>query len=312
MKLISIIIPVYKVEKYLNKCVESVVNQTHKNLEIILVDDGSPDNCPAMCNEWAKKDDRIKVIHKKNGGLSDARNAGLEIMTGNYVMFVDSDDFLDASICEKLLNIIEKYDVGFAMCGTNIVDENGNIKAVPKSDENVCVFTDFDALRQLLNPKLPYIMTAWAKLYKSSVFKNIKYPVGKLHEDEFVIANIIEESKSFAYSNEKMYNYLRRSQSIMGQKTDKNVEHSLEAFKQRFAFLSKVHPNNQEIISSHLDQLRWLYFDTKNKKIKQDIFDEFKNTYKLLNKKPLKLFLFRRLKFVYRIMISFKRTRRKF
>ena len=98
-KKISIIIPVYKVEKYLDKCVESVVNQTYKNLEIILVDDGSPDNCPKMCDEWAEKDKRIKVIHKENGGLSDARNFGIEKATGDYLMFLDSDDYLDVTTC---------------------------------------------------------------------------------------------------------------------------------------------------------------------------------------------------------------------
>lgn len=105
-ELISIIVPVYKVEKYLDKCVESIVEQTYKNLEIILVDDGSPDNCPAMCDEWAKKDSRIKVIHKKNGGLSSARNAGLDGCTGDYIYFLDSDDYIADNCIEMLFNAI--------------------------------------------------------------------------------------------------------------------------------------------------------------------------------------------------------------
>ena len=107
---ISVIVPVYKVEKYLDKCVESIVNQTYKNLEIILVDDGSPDNCPAMCDEWAEKDERIRVIHKENGGLADARNAGMDIATGDYIGFVDSDDWIEPNMYEVLLKNALKYD----------------------------------------------------------------------------------------------------------------------------------------------------------------------------------------------------------
>ena len=116
-KLISVIVPVYNVEKYLNKCVESIVNQTYKNLEIILVDDGSPDNCPQMCDAWAKKDCRIKVIHKKNGGASSARNAGLDAATGEYIAFVDGDDYLSAEIYEKLLNLSLLYKAQIVRCG---------------------------------------------------------------------------------------------------------------------------------------------------------------------------------------------------
>ena len=103
--LISVIVPVYKVEKYLNKCVQSIVNQTYKNLEIILVDDGSPDNCPEMCDEWAKKDSRIKVIHQENAGLAEARNSGISVATGEFFMFIDSDDYAEPDMIELLLNL---------------------------------------------------------------------------------------------------------------------------------------------------------------------------------------------------------------
>ena len=106
MSLISVIVPVYKVEPYLNKCIESIVNQTYKNLEIILVDDGSPDNCPAICDSWAEKDSRIKVIHKENGGLSDARNAGMVHATGEYIAFVDSDDYIDPEMYQSLYGVM--------------------------------------------------------------------------------------------------------------------------------------------------------------------------------------------------------------
>ena len=117
---ISVIVPVYKVEKYLDRCVESIVNQTYKNLEIILVDDGSPDNCPVMCDEWAEKDERIRVIHKENGGLADARNAGMNIATGDYIGFVDSDDWIEPNMYEVLLKNALKYDADISRCGLSV------------------------------------------------------------------------------------------------------------------------------------------------------------------------------------------------
>lgn len=106
---ISVIVPVYKVEKYLDRCIESIVNQTYPDLELILVDDGSPDNCPALCDAWAERDERIRVIHKKNGGLSSARNAGMDVMCGKYVCFIDSDDWIELNFLEVLRSLFEKY-----------------------------------------------------------------------------------------------------------------------------------------------------------------------------------------------------------
>ena len=131
---ISIIVPVYKVEKYLDKCVNSIVGQTYKNLEIILVDDGSPDNCPAMCDEWAQKDSRIKVIHKKNGGLSSARNAGLDACTGDYIGFVDSDDWIEPDMYEYLLNIGMKNNADVSRCEFVIEAENSDITVDSQND----------------------------------------------------------------------------------------------------------------------------------------------------------------------------------
>lgn len=125
---VSVIIPVYKVEKYLDKCVESVVNQSYKNLEIILVDDGSPDNCPQMCDEWAKKDNRIKVIHKENGGVSSARNKGLEIAKGEYIQFVDSDDYLETTYTEKLVSGFEQAECDLSCGGYKIVTLKSKVK----------------------------------------------------------------------------------------------------------------------------------------------------------------------------------------
>ena len=125
--LISVIVPIYKVEKYLETCVMSLIHQTYENLEIILVDDGSPDKCPEICDAYEKTDDRIRVIHKKNGGLSDARNAALEKTTGKYITFVDSDDYVDAEYIEKLYNALIQYNASAAICGIRITDERRTV-----------------------------------------------------------------------------------------------------------------------------------------------------------------------------------------
>ena len=128
--MISVIVPIYNVEKYVNKCVGSIVNQTYTNLEIILVDDGSPDRCPEICDEWAKKDSRIKVIHKKNGGLSDARNAGMKIASGDYIAFVDSDDWIAPEMYERLLMAIKNDNSDIAACAVKMVWEDGSSRTI--------------------------------------------------------------------------------------------------------------------------------------------------------------------------------------
>ena len=133
--LISVIVPVYKAEKYLDKCVQSIVNQTYKNLEIILVDDGSPDNCPQMCDEWAKKDSRIKVIHKENGGVSSARNAALDICLGEYAAFADSDDFIEENMLESMMKTAEKAKAEVVVCGFTFEENGQEISKIPLNNK---------------------------------------------------------------------------------------------------------------------------------------------------------------------------------
>lgn len=282
MDLISIVIPIYKVEKYLDKCVESVVNQSYKNLEIILVDDGSPDNCPEICDEWAKKDKRIKVIHKENGGLSDARNFGIEVATGEYLMFLDSDDSLDLSTCEKLLKLIKGNDVDFSMCDCKLVYED-------KTDEETLYeittkkFFGDDVMDQLYYRSIPYLMIPCAKLYKKHIFNNIRYPKGRFHEDEFVIHEVLYNSKSFAYTNEQLYLYLQRGGSIMGSKKEKNMIDTLCAYRNRVDFLNEKMPQNkQKTLEWYLKTLRSIYICNNwiSKKIKKEILVEYKKEYK--------------------------------
>lgn len=233
--LISIIIPVYKVEKYLNKCIRSVVEQTYTNLEIILVDDGSPDYCPQICDKWAAKDSRIRVIHKENGGLSDARNAGLAIAQGEYIGFLDSDDYIKEDMYEKLYIAIVENNADIAICNLEKVTEEGDkIECVsPVKNE---ILTREVALHRILKENCWYYVTVWNKLYHKSVLSGIEFPKGKIHEDEFVIHEIIFQSQRIVTLEEKLYMYVQRNGSIMNRKKDVKSLDSIEAICKRVEF----------------------------------------------------------------------------
>ena len=215
-RIISVIVPVYKVEKYLNRCVKSIVNQTHKNLEIILVDDGSPDKCPNMCEEWSKRDCRIKVIHKQNGGLSDARNEGLKIATGKFIGFVDSDDWIAPEMYERLLNAIVADKSDIAQCNVKMVWEN-NLHSRILLQPNNCVLKREEAQLELLNEsKLK--QPVWNKLYKKDVIKGISFEKGKYHEDVFWSFQAIGKARSVSVIDYIGYYYWQHGESIMGEK----------------------------------------------------------------------------------------------
>ena len=301
---ISIIVPVYKVEKYLDKCVESIVNQTYKNLEIILVDDGSPDTCPQLCDKWKEKDERIKVIHKQNGGLSDARNFGIEASTGELIMFVDSDDYLDVTICEKLLSLLEQNNADFSMCACKKVFENKEV-VLETFEPLVRVYDKEMVIDQMYNMQIPFLMTAWAKLYKKEIFEKIRYPKGKLHEDEFIIHEILHKTNCFVVTNEQLYYYLQRGSSIMGSRGEQSIKHSHEAFKNRFEFLKTHYPQNTDKnIASYLRLLRALIClcSKKFKQIEQVLWNEYKEIYKMTSSHSKNDILFRRLKGLYKIL----------
>lgn len=235
---ISVIIPIYKVEKYLKKCIESVQKQTYKNIEIILIDDGSPDECPRICDFYASNDSRIKVIHKINGGLSDARNAGIQIATGEYIGFVDSDDWIDESMFEILMLYIIKNNADISEIGVKYqyndhIEYNNNTKIeVLTHDESMSAF-----LEQTKNIK----GCVWAKLYKSNIVKNLKFPIGRLHEDAFFTYKAIYNSRRYVIGTECLYNYRQdRDGSIMStiihENDSKSKNDIIDAFEERNQF----------------------------------------------------------------------------
>ncbi len=237
MERISVIVPIYKVEKYLDYCIRSIVDQTYRNLEIILVDDGSPDNCPALCDTWAEKDCRIRVIHKENGGLSDARNAGMSAASGDLVSFIDSDDTISPDFLEQLYRALTAQDADVAECAVSYVNEAGDIQR-QRSAAELPLMDRLEALRRLVLEDGVY-QTVWNKLYRRSAIQDIQFAVGKYNEDEFWTYRVFERIEKLAIVSKPMYNYLQRSTSIIGVGYNIRRLDGLEARFQRMRDLQK-------------------------------------------------------------------------
>ena len=216
--LISVIIPIYKVEKYLNRCINSILEQDYKNLQIILINDGSPDKCPIICDAYAKKDNRINVIHKSNGGLSDARNAGIKSAKGEYIVFVDSDDYVDKSYISQLYYLLQKYKADISICGyTEVLENSSRIHSYSKN-YNEKIINKSDAMKEAILSNKGFFIVAWNKLYKRSIFLNnmILFPKGKINEDNFINYKLYFYAKKIVYTDQPLYHYVKRSDSIMG------------------------------------------------------------------------------------------------
>ena len=211
--LISVIVPVYNVEQYLNQCVDSILGQTHSNLEVILVDDGSPDACGEICEEYASHDSRVRVIHKENGGLSDARNAGLDIAQGDYIGFVDSDDWIEPDMFEYLLHGAEGMHAGVACCEV-VSAQTWKLKYKVLHQDNV--YDSPAALEDLFFDRRENY--AWNKLYRAELWRGVRFPKGLNFEDLATVYKTFENAGQVAYLREPKYYYRLRSDSISGTK----------------------------------------------------------------------------------------------
>lgn len=217
--LISVIVPIYKVEPYIHKCLASLLAQTYPNLEIILVDDGSPDRCGAICDEYrAKHGEEIKVIHKKNGGLSDARNAGIEAASGGYIAFVDSDDFVHQRMLEILYHNLKTAAADISICAfQKVYHMDATESPVTDSDNLTTICSGEQAMWNLFDKELERITTlAWNKLYKTGLFKDVRYPAGRNMEDVAIIHQLLYQAKTVVYTKLPLYYYYVRGDSIMG------------------------------------------------------------------------------------------------
>ena len=227
--IVSIIVPVYKVENYLERCIESIINQSYRNLDIILIDDGSPDKCGYICDNYAKQDDRITVIHKENGGLSDARNRGIEIAKGQYITFVDSDDFIHYDYVLNMVDTALKLGCDVVQCGF----EKGELQSFPKSKKTNSVKV-YNNINIFYGRKLK--ITAWAKLYSKSIFFHIRFPVGKINEDEFITYKAIYGAGKIGIMSKPLYYYYQSPVSIMRGNNKVVKLDFMCAFEQRIQF----------------------------------------------------------------------------
>lgn len=274
-ELISIIIPIYNVELYLRKCIESVINQSYSNLEIILVNDGSPDRCGEICNEYAERDSRIKVIHKENGGLSDARNSGINIAKGKYIGFVDSDDYIHKDMYKVLYELIKNTDSKIAICDRYLAFEDGSIKYENSRIKNSEIVMDSEEALLKLNSYSSFDMAAWNKLYDRELFNDIKFPVGLLCEDYYVIYRLFHLAKKIVYKSEPLYYYLQRQGSISG--NIKAYEAYIDASKKQLEFIEKNYPNIKSIAHS---AVAFAYIGSYNFYIYKNIKFERENEYR--------------------------------
>lgn len=241
MDKISIIVPVYNVQDYLEFCIESILNQTFKNFELILVDDGSTDLSGKICDIYKEKDNRIKVIHKPNGGQSSARNAGIDVATGKYIGFVDSDDSIHPKMYEVLYNLIKKYKSDISGCNYKRTYDISSKEHENLNLDEVIEMSNIESIEKLYDKDLGVkLVVPWNKLYNKRLFDNIRYKVGRIHEDEFIAHRILYNCKKITYVDNELYYYLQREGSIMSKKTYKRKVDALLAQSDRMRFCNKI------------------------------------------------------------------------
>jgi len=285
--LISVIVPIYKVEKYLEKCLHTITNQSYRNLEIILVDDGSPDNCPKMCDDWAKKDKRIKVIHKQNGGLMAAWMDGVQLSTGKYIQFTDSDDYLEFNAIEKLYSALKENNADMSICSMNVVFDKKTLVKKPFKSENILGFFEGEELEKIkvkavenVNEFLGLYRTN--KLFKREhIINNLKYCDTRiaLSEDTCITLAAVLDCKSIVIIEDCLYNYVQRSTSIIKSYNKKILEHSEYLVAKLTELITdKNYYSDKAII---FEQTRSLFLATRNflnstltKKEKKEIYNQ--------------------------------------
>lgn len=210
---VSVIVPVYKAEQYLNRCVKSILEQTYQNFELILVDDGSPDNCPSMCDSWAQKDDRIRVIHKKNGGASSARNAGLKEANGNWIAFADSDDWLDRTALKTLYDLANQYNVPMAIGGMRVVQKYTDASIVMKQNARVLSNADLMSRFFRLNGE-PDTHSVWGAIIRRDILDDYSFIEGRMNEDVETCYYLARKCEAAVYTDAPLYNYFKNIEGV--------------------------------------------------------------------------------------------------
>lgn len=284
LPLVSIVIPVYNVSQYLDECVKSVLSQTYTQLEIIIVDDGSTDGSEKICDELKKRDSRIIVMHKKNGGLSDARNAGIETATGKCISFVDSDDIVHSQMIFNLMKpFLTDSEAEVSCCRFEKFVDGEKIISTTNRDDNNNASNQSISTRDFFEK--PIWTTSWAKIYKSSLLKEIRFPVGRLHEDEFTTYKICYAAKKIYWTENKFYFYRQRVGSIMDKQSIRKFNDLFDALSERLTFFEMREEEKLAHITAHeyLDRV----IDLQKQNLKNT---EVKNLIKKASKEIWKYF----------------------
>lgn len=269
--LVSVIIPVYNVENYLEKCVESVINQSYQNIEILLINDGSTDSSANICNLMKKKDSRIKVFHKKNGGLSDARNYGINESSGKYLVFIDSDDWVDKEYVRYLYDLINNNDCDISVCEIVKITEKGKIVSNNLNNNNVLKLNQKDALKNMIEVNL-FATSACGKMYKRECFDAIKFPVGRLFEDIPTNYSIFLSVENVIFGARGLYYYLTREGSITRKKFSAKNMDSIIFIEEAMKKVLIKYPEFENISNS---RVFLAYFDIWKSFGKKDIDSEY-------------------------------------
>ena len=323
---VSIVVPIYKVEKYLRRCVDSIINQTYRNLEIILVDDGSPDKCGQIIDEYKEKDSRIISLHKKNGGLSDARNYGMKYVTGEYIFFLDSDDYIKSETIETLINLSLKYQADIVQGGFYYKYENYLLydDRYYKEDSNPIILDNKELMYELIvNERVKNF--AWGKLYKTDLIKDLLFEKGVLFEDVFWAHNVMSRVKKYVICHKPLTYYVQREDSIVANYSVRNLD-IIKGMKVRHKFIEE---NYSEFINEsytlllktmlmHYNLLMKNKSKDSDKKYRKEIEEYIITNYYTLkkainNKKELKgqLFLFRICPSLNEFIVIFNKVLRK-
>ena len=284
---ISVIVPVYNVEQYLERCVDSIINQTYKNLEIILVNDGSTDNSGQLCDELAKKDDRIRVIHKKNGGLSDARNKGEESSTGDYIIFIDSDDYIHIDMINSLYIQIKSVGADVSVCGVMNVYSNSE---TPQCSNTQLVFScDREGFLKeyLVGEKIPGGI--WNKLIKKSISENIKFPFGLIYEDAYYQYELLKHCEKYVVNTLPYYYYFHRENSITTRPYSSKDLVYVEIYRRYYELVKEQYPTLEE---EAFFRVAYAYFFILDKMLLQDDYkkiEEYNEIVGFLKKNAFKI-----------------------
>lgn len=301
--LVSVIVPVYNVERYLNRCVESILLQTYSNIEVILVDDGSTDKSGVMCDSFAASDARIRVIHKKNGGLSSARNEGLKRATGDFIAFVDSDDYISSTMIEHLMRDMDDYNADISSIGYCMFDDSS--KAIVNESDTTEVFDKLSAIK-LLFSKDKFCNFAWNKLYKKELFDNISFPDGRKMEDLGTTYLLFDKCSVITYNASSEYFYYQREDSILHKVDSTFYRDEMFLTLERYQFIKDKYGNMPENVNFFLTNVFRCYDNIKDDRSFSDtIMNEVNEIYINIRgllplKRRVKLFFFIYLPFFYK------------